>query len=133
MNIKQISLAWIAVSDIKKSRDFFAQTLGLELMQDGSDTYGWLELAGSNGGNILGVGQAQDESNLPKEQHSPIKPGQNAVLTFLVDDIAAARAELEAKGVSFVGEIFEIPDHVRITTFHDLDGNCFQLIEKIGE
>lgn len=123
MKIKQVSLAWITVSDIKKAQDFFCNTLGLQITQDSSAEHGWLELIGHDGGGVLGIAQDQD---------APIKPGQNAILTFLVDDIISAHTELKEKGVSLIGDIIEIPGHVKMATFTDPDNNYFQLVQQIG-
>ena len=128
MNIKRMDLAWISVKDIKKSEKFFAETLGLKVTTS-TPEYGWLELAAKEGGCALGVGACSDTD----EYENPVKPGMNAVLTMTVDDIVAAKKELEAKNVRFIGEIVEVPGHVKMATFADIDGNIFQLVQELSK
>lgn len=130
MKVNKIGLAWIAVTDVARMTDFFSRTVGLGVSNFAPE-FGWAELVGHDGGMILGLGQVRDESDLPQEQKSPIKPGQNAVITLTIDHIEQAKAELESKGVKFVGDIVEVPGHVKMATFTDLDGNLFQLVQEL--
>jgi predicted enzyme related to lactoylglutathione lyase len=126
MSIKSMNLAWINVSDIKKAEKFFVDTLGLKVTS-GAPEYNWLELKGSQGGMILGVGQG----DCSKKEENPVKPGGNAVMTMEVEDVAQSKTELEAKGVKFYGDILEVPGHVKMATFADPDGNIFQLCQML--
>lgn len=123
MNIKSFGLAWISISDVAKTKDFFANKLGLTIASETAE-YGWIELKATNGNFLLGAGEYKD--------FGPIKPGQNAVLTMDVDDIVAAQAELISKGVAIEGDIIEIPGHVKMLFFKDTDNNCFQLVEDLS-
>lgn len=49
------------------------------------------------------------------------------VAGFLVDDIAAARAEMEAKGIEFIGPIHEDSDDYKYTHFRAPDGFVYEL------
>ena len=51
---------------------------------------------------------------------------------FGVEDIEAAKAELEAKGVPFDGDIQTIPGMVMLATFFDPDGNSYMLSQSLG-
>jgi predicted enzyme related to lactoylglutathione lyase len=126
--IKNMSLAWISVSDFERAKKFYVDTLGLRPTAMAPE-YGWMELMGEEGGHTLGVGVYSADNGPEKAQ--PVKPGQNAVMTFGVDDLHAARALLAAKGVKFVGDVIEIPDHVRMLFFQDPDGNYFQLVQTL--
>ena len=53
-------------------------------------------------------------------------PQKNAHLALHVDDVAAARAELEAKGVEFLGETFDT-GVCHMAFFEDPDGNALML------
>ena len=53
-------------------------------------------------------------------------PQKNAHLALHVDDIDASRAELEAKGVEFVGETLDT-GVCRMAFFNDPDGNDLML------
>ncbi len=116
-------LAWITVSDFKKAKKFFTETLGLKLESEATE-YGWMELD-AGGGAKIGVGAESKED-------PSMRAGQNAVITLSVDDIQKARAELGQKGVKLIGDIFEVPGHVKMQLFCDPDGNLFQLVEQLS-
>ena len=59
MVVKKITLSWILGSDLKRSQDFFENTLGLKVISS-SPEHGWLELIGKEGGSTLGVGQINE-------------------------------------------------------------------------
>lgn len=124
MAIKSIGMPWITVSDMKKTEEFFKHKLGLSVTSHAPE-FGWMEFAGKDGGLSLGTGMYSPE-------YSDQKAGSNAVVCFNVDDIVATKAELEAKGVTFVDEIMEVPGHVKLVTFVDNDGNRFQLAEQLS-
>jgi CreA protein len=126
MNIKRMGLAWISVKDIKGAEKFFGETLGLKVI-NATPEYGWFECIAKEDGCSLGVGAYSEE------YENPVKPGMNAVLTMTVDDIVAAKKELESKNVHFIGEITEVPGHVKMATFADPDGNIFQLVQELGK
>jgi predicted enzyme related to lactoylglutathione lyase len=69
---------------------------------------------------LIGIGQSEE-----------IKEGGGATITFCVKDIEAARAYLEGEGVRFDGEISQVEDMVRLTTFYDPDGNAFMLAQQL--
>ena len=122
MAIKKIDLGWITVKDIQKSKEFFTKKVGLTLDTKGSnEEHNWLELAGPQGGTVLGVCTPYEDC----------KPGQNAVMVFTVDDIVQTKKEMEARGVTFEGDIMELSDNVKLATFVDPDGNKFQLAEDM--
>ena len=120
--IKSIDLAWIAVESIKKSLHFFTETLGMKI-SSGDEKYKWVELVGNNGGMLLGIAETLPESI--------VKPGQNAVITITVESLNQAYDMLMKNGVNFIGDIMEIPGHVKMIWFKDIDGNAFQLVEKL--
>ncbi len=121
--IKQSNLAWINVSDFETAKTFFTKTLGLKINSI-TPEYNWMELQAPEGGFALGVGC--DTSEKPV-----IKAGGNAIMTFSVDDIEKAHQEFSSKGVKFVGDIIEVPGHVKMIFFADPDGNMFQLVQKL--
>lgn len=123
MHVKKIGLSWISVSDMAKARAFFVDTLGLSVTNDAPE-FGWLELRAEDDSTLLGVGQ--------DAEHSALKAGQNAVVTFVVDNINAAKEELIAKEVTILSDIMEIPDHVKLLLIADQDGNLFNIAETIS-
>ena len=122
MKINKMGLAWVTVASAENSKKFYTETLGLNLTCDAQE-HGWMELAGEEKSFSLGVGQDNDQN--------PIKVGGNAVITLSVDDIVAAKAELEGKGITFIGDIQEIPGHVKLALFQDPDGNHLQLVQNL--
>lgn len=126
MIAKRSDMAWITVSDVKKAKKFFTEIVGLEARTD-TPEYGWVELQAPEGGALLGVGQYNPQYG--KE----VQPGQNAIVTFTVDDIREAKAEFEKKGVTLLGDIVEVPSHVKMLFFTDFDGNKFQIVELLDK
>lgn len=122
MAIRGIELAWISVTDMQKAKTFFQDKLDLTIHAN-TPEYGWMEFEGKDGGCLLGVGTGSG--------HPDLKPGHNAIVTFTVDDIEKTRAELQAKGVTIVGDIIEVPGHVKMLFIKDEDGNFFQLCEPL--
>ena len=123
MVAKRSDMAWITVSDIQKAKKFFTEVVGLEVRTD-TPEYGWVELVAKDGGSALGVGQCNP-------QYSEVKPGDNAIVTFTVDDILQAKAEFEKQGVTLLGDIVEVPGHVKMLFFTDFDGNKFQIVQLL--
>jgi predicted enzyme related to lactoylglutathione lyase len=124
MAIKSIDLGWITVSDFAKAKKFFVEHLGLTI-NSVNEEMGWLELKGKDGGALLGIAKAHEQ-----ETH---RPGSNTVLTLKVDDIEKTKQELEAKDVTFLGGILEVPGHVKLATFIDPDKNVFQLVQDLNQ
>ncbi|HEY4831705.1 MAG TPA: VOC family protein [Waddliaceae bacterium] len=119
MSIKGFHLAWIVVKDFKKAVKFYTEVVGLTI-QNIDENYGWAELIGEDGA-VLGISQ--------QSEHNNIQAGQNAVVTLTVEDIVKAGAELAKKGMKMVGEIMEVPGHVKLQMCVDQDGNHFQLCQ----
>jgi predicted enzyme related to lactoylglutathione lyase len=121
MAIKQIGLSWIGVKDTNKSKDFFVNTLGLNIFEEQAE-FGWLELQAADKNQILGIGRADQNSCMPA--------GVNAVVTFVTDNYDQTKQELTKKGVTFFGEVANVPGVPRMVSFKDPDGNTFQLVEE---
>ena len=122
MNIKGIHLSWIVVADIEAAIKFYTETVGLNLLEFHKE-YKWAEL------------QGQDGATLGIAEHSTgceVEAGSNAVVTISVEDIVAARESFLKKQVQLVGDIVEVPGHVKMQTFKDQDGNTFQLCQMLS-
>ncbi len=122
--VKQIQMAWIVVSDLKAAIKFYEETVGLKLTVL-SEEHGWAEMSGMEGGALLGIAQSSSAEE--------VKPGENAVVTFTVENLETAKADMGKKGANFIGDIIEIPGHVKLQTFKDKDGNRFQIVEVAPE
>ena len=127
MHAKSIGLAWIVVRDIKKAVKFYTEIAGLKLIEM-NEEWGWAELEGHEGGGIR-MGIAQQRGG----DQDPVQPGQNAVLTFTVDNLEDATKDLQSKGTTLVGEVEVVPGHVKLQSVRDTEGNLFQLVEIIAE
>lgn len=121
MDIQGIHLSWIVVQDFEAALHFYTNVLGLTLRSK-AEEFGWAELSGPSG-SILAIAKADPRENL--------SAGSNAVVTISVKNIEEARKHCIKNGVALQGEIIEIPGHVRIQSFSDLDGNRMQLVETL--
>lgn len=95
-----------SVDDLAKAKQFYGDTLGLQVTQD-------------NMGLILHLGGGTDVFVYPKgDQHTP---ASFTILNFPVDDIDEAVEHLKAKGIEFEQIDMEVPmgegdETVRIKT-----------------
>jgi len=111
-----------SVNDLKKAKDFYAQTLGLEVNE-------------SEMGLEIHPGDT-DVFIYPKPNHTP---ASFTVLNFLVDDIDQAVDELKQNGVRFEQYDCEIKTNGKgihrnggptIAWFKDPAGNILSVLEK---
>jgi predicted enzyme related to lactoylglutathione lyase len=114
-------MAWVLVDNIAQGKEFFTKTLGLELTAD-SPEYNWAEFS-AQGGASIGMGEACKDT--------PMKAGSNAVMCINVEDIVAAKAELESKNVRVIGDIQEVPGHVKMILIQDPSGNLYNIVQKL--
>lgn len=112
MKITGIDFTMYKVTDLKRAVSFYTDIVGLELKASGDV---WAELWAGNDALVLGAW----------EYDATKSPG-NASLAFGVDDARTAKAELEKKGVTFDGDIWETPVCLG-ATFFDPDGNKVSL------
>jgi len=92
--------------------------------------------------NVLGLSQTSNDSGLAvfqlpdgdlfeifDAQHEQFKDSfiTHPVTGFLVDDIVAARAEMEAKGIEFIGPIHGDTEDYKWTHFRAPDGFVYEL------
>ncbi len=123
MLIKNIKFGWTTVSDIDKARSFFVDKLGLR-QTDFYEEAGWLEMQAEDSAFTLAVSK--------KKEESPYQPGHNIILTMTVDNIEAAKKQLEEKGITFTTEIYEVPGQVKLVDFRDDDNNAYQLVQYLS-
>lgn len=121
MQAKGFYLAWIVVKDLDKAIDFYTNTVGLQLKELHQE-FRWAELSGPEGA-ILGIGEENGQSEIPA--------GGNAVVTITVENMEQALEHFKSNGATLVGDVLEIPGHVKMQTFTDRDGNTLQLVQKI--
>jgi catechol 2,3-dioxygenase-like lactoylglutathione lyase family enzyme len=110
--ITGLDFVGIPSRDAERSRTFYVDTLGLR-PDDKARFECWA------GQTCFGIWE-------PERMGMPFAPQKNAHPALHVDDVAAARAELEAKGVEFNGDILDT-GVCHMAFFSDPDGNDLML------
>jgi catechol 2,3-dioxygenase-like lactoylglutathione lyase family enzyme len=113
--ITTVDTVGIPSQDTERSRRFYVETLGLR-----PDERSW---------NEFWVGETCFAIWEPARFGGEFRPQPNGMVLLRVDDVAAARAELEAKGVEFVGETFDT-GVCHMANFTDPDGNVLVLHKR---
>jgi catechol 2,3-dioxygenase-like lactoylglutathione lyase family enzyme len=113
MRVERVDFVSFLTQDIARARRFYTETLGLEIETDSEHD---LE---------LNAGQVTLDVFDPSSIGQPFAPSP-AGLALRVPDVAAARAELEAKGVTFDGETLDT-GVCHMAHFRDPDGNALML------
>ncbi len=109
----------MGVSDLDRSIAWYRDVLGFELLYRLEDN-AWCELRTGVERVNLGLSQVEEAGG---------KGG--ATLTFGVEDIEAAKAELDSRSIRQDGPIRDIPGLVRLLTFYDPDDNALMLYEDL--
>jgi len=115
-------LVWLGVSDLTKTCDFYAETLGLEMMHMDMQS-GWAEFVHPN---------CQTRIAFVETDPDEIQPSGGASLVFDVPDLEECMKKLEKAGVPFLTGIISMNGHT-FATFIDPDGNNLQLREYRDE
>ena len=110
--ITRLDFVAIPSQDGERSRRFYGDTLGLR-----ADEHARYEFWA--GDTCLAIWE-------PARLGREFAPQKNGHLALHVDDVAQARAELEAKGVAFAGETLDT-GVCRMAFFADPDGNDLML------
>jgi predicted enzyme related to lactoylglutathione lyase len=112
---------FVAASDAARARDFYENKLGLTVVLEDD----WGIMFDSNGTSIR-----------MQKGVKNFTPQEFTVLGWHVDDIEAAKADLESRGVEFEqypwmppesNGIMEFPGGARVAWFKDPDGNVLSL------
>jgi catechol 2,3-dioxygenase-like lactoylglutathione lyase family enzyme len=106
--IAKVDTVGVPSQDTERSRRFYVETLGLR-----ADERSW---------NEFWVGDTCFAIWEPARFGMEFEPQKNGIALLRVDDVAAARAELEGKGVEFDGETVDT-GVCHMATFLDPDGN----------
>jgi predicted enzyme related to lactoylglutathione lyase len=111
-DITKLDFVGIPSQDPQRAKQFYGETLGLT-PDEHTDSEFWA------GGTCLSIWE-------PAKQGMPFAPQKNAHLALHVDDVAATRAELESKGVEFLGDTIDT-GVCHMALFTDPDGNDLML------
>lgn len=106
-------------TDLERSTKWYQDVLGFTFLYK-VDDIGWCELATEVPGVNIGLSQVEKAGG-----------SGNAILTFGVKDVDAARQRVEGKGVRFDGPTQTIPDMVKLATFFDPDGNALMFFQDL--
>ena len=117
MSLGPVDHVWFWTADMDAGVAFYADVLGLRLVQ----RYGneWAEL--DAGAIRIGLHGAAERSDVPR----------SGTVVFRVDDLDASKAGLEGRGLRFDPHLGEVPGYARYASFTDPDGNSIQLIEYV--
>ncbi len=110
--IGKLDFVGVPSQDAERSRAFYVETLGLRPDENSRFEF-W-------------VGETCFAIWEPKRFGMEFEPQHNAHPALHVDDVAAARAELEGKGVEFMGETMDT-GVCHMAFFRDPDGNDLML------
>lgn len=112
MRIEKADFVAVPSTDWERTRVFYVETLGLRADERAQAEF-WV------GDQCFAIWE-------PERLGGTFAPQQNGHIALRVDDIEAARSELEAKGVEFVGETFDT-GVCKMALFRDPDGNDLML------
>ena len=110
--ISKVDVVGIPSTDPDRSRQFYVETLGLRPDENARYEF-WVD------DTCFAVWQ-------PAQFGVEYQPQANSIVLLQVDDVPAARATLEAKGVQFDGETFDT-GVCHMANFTDPDGNPLTL------
>jgi catechol 2,3-dioxygenase-like lactoylglutathione lyase family enzyme len=106
----------VPVTDMERAAHFYEETLGLTRLPGPDGGFPEFQLGENVSVYLLDMTKVGSQFTAPHTAH----------LALRVPDVAAARAELEAKGVSFEGETLDT-SVCHMAFFKDPDGNQFML------
>ena len=110
--IDRVDFVGVPSTDPERSRRFYVETLGLRPDEHGRFEF-WV------GATCFAIWE-------PGKMGFGFQAQKNAHIALHVDDVEAARRELEAKGVEFGGETFDT-GVCKMALFTDPDGNDLML------
>jgi catechol 2,3-dioxygenase-like lactoylglutathione lyase family enzyme len=112
VTIERVDFVAVPSTDADRTRAFYVETLGLRPDEKAQYEF-WA------GQTCFGIWE-------PERMGGTWQPSKNGHIAFHVDDIEAARADLEAKGVQFYGETLDT-GVCHMAFFSDPDGNDLML------
>jgi catechol 2,3-dioxygenase-like lactoylglutathione lyase family enzyme len=110
--ISKLDFVAVPSRDAQRSHRFYTETLGLR-PDEHAQSECWA------GETCLGIYE-------PERFGMPFAPQKNAHLALHVDDVDRARAELEGKGIEFIGDTLD-SGVCKMAFFSDPDGNDLML------
>ena len=118
--LQKLGVVFYFVTDWERAKAFYGETLGMKEVYS-TDEGGWAEYATNSDVNLA------IHRTRPGQE---VTPGGGTAI-FDVADAEQAKADLEARGVAFAGELRDIPGITRLGTFLDPDGNKLQIVQDL--
>jgi catechol 2,3-dioxygenase-like lactoylglutathione lyase family enzyme len=144
MTLQRMDHVGIVVDDLAAAQEFFVE-LGLELQGEWTAGGPWVDrVIGLEGVDAeVAMMQTPDGNgrvelskfHSPPSQRSGQAPSNTLGirhLSFLVDDIDAVLARLQARGYELVGELERYEDIYRLCYIHGPEGIIVEVAERIG-
>ncbi len=116
MKVEKTDFISIPVTDFERSKDFYENTLGLEF----SHAWGKMPAGEFETGNLTIALMQADAFGMEFSPH-------RFPVALRVADVEETRAELEAKGVKFMGETIDSGVCLQ-AIFEDPDGNVLAVV-----
>ena len=111
----------IYAADLEALKDFYIRELGLKVVKVGpGNPPGGYFLADDHGGAIEIIARPADQSNANQRWVCH--------LAFRVDDVFAAKAQIEKLGIAFEADTEVDDDDFKTCFFNDPEGNRCQLV-----
>lgn len=107
--------------DLDALRDFYRDAMGLRVILDNSRAPVRGYFLADDGGSVLELIERPRDRKPASTRHA-------CHAAFLVEDFAAARRALEARGAVFEADTAVDNDAMRTAFFNDPDGNRLQII-----
>lgn len=145
MAIQGMAHIGMVVEDLPAATEFFVQ-LGLELLGEG-------EVEGDWAGRMIGLddvhaeiamlrtpdGRAEIElskflspASPDSDSHAPANAPGIRHISFVIDDLNTAVADLQARGTKLVGEVENYRDTYLLCYVRGPEGIIVELVEKLG-
>lgn len=119
--VKKLEGLMLSSENTTKLADFYREVVGLTQTME-------FEM-GEKGELGYAFEDVQLYINPHSEVHGKNKTPQRLIINFEVDDIEDEVEKLKDKGAKMVQEIYHVEGYGLISTFEDVDGNFFQLVQ----
>ena len=145
MTVHRMDHVGIVVDDVAAATEFFVE-LGLEPQGDGAVEGGWVDrIVGLEGVQVdfamLQTPDGHGRLELVKFRSPPAQGDERDApantwgirhLSFLVEDLEATLAGLQARGAELVGEVERYEDIFRLCYVRGPEGIIIELAERLG-
>ena len=125
MNVRRIGFLATRTTNFQPTADFFQDVLGLEAAWTKPDWAGFRLPTGSNDFVEVYGPAKQDNNLLPDSAVGPL-------VAFIVDDVVSARAEIVAKNIEVLSEVFWAAEGFGWFFLRAPDGNIY-CIEQVPD